>query len=94
MPGRKKFSDLIEDVYDAAMDPARWNNVVVGINEFVAAMELRGGEFSLIRNLRTPIWRRFSWIPGWSISGNMTASRSQTTNSKNGCSVTRPRGRR
>jgi DNA-binding CsgD family transcriptional regulator len=35
MPGRKKFSDLIEDVYDAAMDPARWNNVVVGINEFV-----------------------------------------------------------
>src|SRR6201996_9560625 len=30
-----RISDLIEDIYDAALDPARWNNVVVGINEFV-----------------------------------------------------------
>ena len=30
-----KFSDLIEDIYDAALAPARWNDVVVGINEFV-----------------------------------------------------------
>jgi DNA-binding CsgD family transcriptional regulator/PAS domain-containing protein len=30
-----KFSNLIEDIYDAALEPARWNNVVVGINEFV-----------------------------------------------------------
>jgi DNA-binding CsgD family transcriptional regulator len=35
MAGRKKFSDLIEDVYDAALEPARWNDVVVGVNEFV-----------------------------------------------------------
>jgi DNA-binding CsgD family transcriptional regulator len=30
-----KFSDLVEDIYDAALAPARWNEVVVGINEFV-----------------------------------------------------------
>lgn len=30
-----KFSDLIEDIYDAGLEPARWNEVVVGINEFV-----------------------------------------------------------
>jgi DNA-binding CsgD family transcriptional regulator len=35
MHGRKKFSDLIEDIYDAAIEPARWNQVVAGINEFV-----------------------------------------------------------
>jgi DNA-binding CsgD family transcriptional regulator len=35
MAARKKFLDLVEDIYDAAIDPARWNNVVVGINEFV-----------------------------------------------------------
>jgi DNA-binding CsgD family transcriptional regulator len=35
MRGPKKISDLIEDVYDAALEPARWNDVVVGINEFV-----------------------------------------------------------
>src|SRR5579863_9280030 len=35
MAVRRKFSDLVEDIYDAALDPARWNQVVVGINEFV-----------------------------------------------------------
>jgi DNA-binding CsgD family transcriptional regulator/PAS domain-containing protein len=35
MRGPRKISDLIEDVYDAALEPARWNDVVVGINEFV-----------------------------------------------------------
>ena len=35
MTGPKKFSDLVEDIYDAALEPARWNDVVVGINEFV-----------------------------------------------------------
>jgi DNA-binding CsgD family transcriptional regulator len=35
MRGPKKISDLIEDVYDAALEPARWNDVVVGINDFV-----------------------------------------------------------
>ena len=35
MPGPRKISDLIEDIYDAALAPARWNDVVVGINEFV-----------------------------------------------------------
>jgi DNA-binding CsgD family transcriptional regulator len=33
--GPKKISDLIEDIYDAALEPARWNDVVVGINDFV-----------------------------------------------------------
>jgi DNA-binding CsgD family transcriptional regulator len=31
----RKISDLIEDVYDAALEPARWSDVVGGINEFV-----------------------------------------------------------
>ena len=35
MRGPRKISDLIEDIYDAALEPARWNDVVVGINEFV-----------------------------------------------------------
>jgi hypothetical protein len=35
MRGPKKISELIEDVYDAALEPARWNDVVVGINDFV-----------------------------------------------------------
>ena len=35
MTGRKKYSDLVEDIYDAALEPARWNEVVVGVNEFV-----------------------------------------------------------
>jgi hypothetical protein len=26
---------LIEDIYDAALEPARWNDVVVSINSFV-----------------------------------------------------------
>src|SRR3569832_157153 len=30
-----KISDLIEDIYDSALEPSRWNDVVVGINEFV-----------------------------------------------------------
>ena len=30
-----KISDLIEDIYDSALEPTRWNDVVVGINEFV-----------------------------------------------------------
>ena len=36
MSGRTKFSELVEDIYDAAIEPARWNEVVVGINDFVA----------------------------------------------------------
>jgi DNA-binding CsgD family transcriptional regulator len=35
MRGPRKISDLIEDIYDAALEPARWNDVVLGINEFV-----------------------------------------------------------
>src|SRR5579862_6588332 len=29
------ISSLIEDIYDAALEPARWNDAVVSINEFV-----------------------------------------------------------
>src|SRR5258707_6951165 len=35
MRGPKKISDLIEDIYDAALKPARWSDVVMGINVFV-----------------------------------------------------------
>jgi DNA-binding CsgD family transcriptional regulator len=35
MRGPRKITDLIEDVYDAALEPARWHDVVAGINEFV-----------------------------------------------------------
>jgi DNA-binding CsgD family transcriptional regulator/PAS domain-containing protein len=35
MRGPTKLSDLIEDIYDAALEPARWNDVFVSINEFV-----------------------------------------------------------
>jgi DNA-binding CsgD family transcriptional regulator len=35
MRGPRKISDFIEDIYDAGLEPARWNDVVVGINEFV-----------------------------------------------------------
>jgi DNA-binding CsgD family transcriptional regulator len=35
MRGPRKITDLIEDIYDAALEPARWNDVVLGINEFV-----------------------------------------------------------
>jgi DNA-binding CsgD family transcriptional regulator/PAS domain-containing protein len=31
----EKISNLIEGIYDAALEPTRWNDVVVGINEFV-----------------------------------------------------------
>jgi DNA-binding CsgD family transcriptional regulator len=31
----RKFPDLIEDIYDAGLEPARWNDVVVGIRDFV-----------------------------------------------------------
>jgi DNA-binding CsgD family transcriptional regulator len=31
----EKISNLIESIYDAALEPTRWNDVVVGINEFV-----------------------------------------------------------
>jgi DNA-binding CsgD family transcriptional regulator/PAS domain-containing protein len=38
MRGPTKLSDLIEDVYDAALEPARWNDVFVSINEFVGGL--------------------------------------------------------
>ncbi len=31
------LSHLIEDIYDAAIEPARWNDVVIGINDFVGS---------------------------------------------------------
>src|SRR6267154_3362353 len=35
MHGTEKLPDLIEQIYDAALEPALWNNVVVSINDFV-----------------------------------------------------------
>jgi len=35
MPERETFVHLIEAIYDAALKPARWSDVVVSINEFV-----------------------------------------------------------
>jgi DNA-binding CsgD family transcriptional regulator len=35
MPRTQKLPELIEDIYDAALEPARWNDVVVGIKDFV-----------------------------------------------------------
>jgi DNA-binding CsgD family transcriptional regulator len=35
MQGTSKLSDLIEQIYDAALEPALWNDVVVSINDFV-----------------------------------------------------------
>jgi DNA-binding CsgD family transcriptional regulator len=32
-----KISDVLEDIYDAALEPARWNDVVVGVNEFIGS---------------------------------------------------------
>jgi hypothetical protein len=32
-----RLPDLIEDIYDAALEPARWNDVVVGINDFIGS---------------------------------------------------------
>jgi DNA-binding CsgD family transcriptional regulator len=34
---RDKISSLIEDIYDAALEPTRWADVIVGINDFVGA---------------------------------------------------------
>jgi len=31
MHGTEKLPDLIEEIYDAALEPALWNNVVVSI---------------------------------------------------------------
>jgi DNA-binding CsgD family transcriptional regulator len=35
MNAARKISSLIGDIYDAALEPARWSDVVIGINEFV-----------------------------------------------------------
>ena len=35
MHGPRKLPDLVEDIYDAGLDPALWNNVVTGIRDFV-----------------------------------------------------------
>jgi DNA-binding CsgD family transcriptional regulator/PAS domain-containing protein len=35
MHGTQKLPDLIEEIYDAALEPALWNNVVVSINDFI-----------------------------------------------------------
>ena len=35
MRGPKAFSDLIETIYDAALEPERWNDVVAQVNAYV-----------------------------------------------------------
>ena len=35
MPKLQRLPELIEAIYDAALEPALWNDVVVGINDFV-----------------------------------------------------------
>jgi DNA-binding CsgD family transcriptional regulator len=35
MQRTQKLPDLIEEIYDAALEPALWNNVVVSINDFI-----------------------------------------------------------
>src|ERR1700760_433704 len=35
MNAASTISSVIEDIYDAALEPARWNDAVVGINDFV-----------------------------------------------------------
>ncbi|MBX9647470.1 MAG: helix-turn-helix transcriptional regulator [Xanthobacteraceae bacterium] len=35
MRGISRLSGLIEEIYDAALEPAAWNDIVVGINDFV-----------------------------------------------------------
>jgi DNA-binding CsgD family transcriptional regulator len=35
MPRPRKLPELIEDIYDAGLEPALWSNVVVGIRDFV-----------------------------------------------------------
>jgi DNA-binding CsgD family transcriptional regulator len=37
MRATSRLPALIEGIYDAALEPARWNDVVVGINDFVGA---------------------------------------------------------
>jgi DNA-binding CsgD family transcriptional regulator/PAS domain-containing protein len=37
MARTSRLPDLIEDIYDAALEPARWNDVVLGINDFVGS---------------------------------------------------------
>ena len=37
MARTSRLPDLIEDIYDAALEPARWNDVVIGINDFVGS---------------------------------------------------------
>jgi DNA-binding CsgD family transcriptional regulator/PAS domain-containing protein len=35
MHGTQKLTDLIEEIYDAALEPALWSDVVVSINDFI-----------------------------------------------------------
>src|SRR6266850_4275182 len=35
MRGTRELSDLIQEIYDAALEPALWNDVVVSINDYV-----------------------------------------------------------
>src|SRR5882762_7236296 len=35
MHGTEKLPDLIQEIYDAALEPALWNDVVVSINDYV-----------------------------------------------------------
>jgi DNA-binding CsgD family transcriptional regulator len=37
MDPASKLTDLIEDIYDAALEPTRWHDVVAGINDFVGS---------------------------------------------------------
>jgi DNA-binding CsgD family transcriptional regulator len=37
MDAPEKISGLIEDIYDAALEPARWSDAVTGINQFVGS---------------------------------------------------------
>ena len=37
MHGTRKLPDLIEEIYDAALEPALWNDVVVSINDFIGS---------------------------------------------------------
>ncbi|MFT4117594.1 helix-turn-helix transcriptional regulator [Bradyrhizobium sp.] len=35
MPGPRQLPELVESIYDAGLDPSRWNEAVVGIRDFV-----------------------------------------------------------
>src|SRR3569832_2377752 len=35
MPGPQKLPDLVESIYDAGIDPSRWNDAVAGVRDFV-----------------------------------------------------------